>query len=177
MNKLNLGCGPDVREGWENVDRDPYEGAIQCDFLATPLPFDDNHFDIVVANHTIQMIRYVDLPKAMAEIHRVLKPSGTVRILVPDLLAAISAFERNEPTWFPIVNEAETSIGGKLCAYITWYSEANLVFTPSWLAEIVQRSGFQASILAVGGTASGIDEILELDSRPRESIVVEGRKL
>jgi len=175
MKKLNLGSGPDVRDGWENYDRDEYEGVTVGD-IKDGLPWGDGTFDIVVANHFLQMMKYVDLPTTLTEIRRVLTHKGVVRILVPDLLSAVSAYRHGHLDWFPIVNEAETTTGGKLCAYVSWYSEANLVFTPAWLAELLQRNGFEPAVVTCGFSAFGPPEIVELDSRPTESLVVEGRK-
>lgn len=38
------------------------------------LPFDDDHFDVVVSSMSLQWLN--DIPSAMTEIHRVLKPDG-----------------------------------------------------------------------------------------------------
>ena len=38
------------------------------------LPFDDDHFDVVVSSMSLQWLN--DIPAAMTEIHRVLKPDG-----------------------------------------------------------------------------------------------------
>ncbi len=173
--KLNWGCGPDTRDGWTNHDRDDY-GSNDVGDILDGLPYPDDSVDMVVANHSLQMIRYAEMPKALGELWRVMKEGAVLRVLVPDFMRAIHAYENNEKSWFPIVNEAETSIGGKLCAYINWYSEANLLFTPAWLAELLNRNGFDPAIAAPGVTLLGAPEILELDSRPTESIVVEGRK-
>lgn len=176
MNKLDWGCASVKHDGWTGSDRDDY-GQEHIGEILDGLPWPDQHFDVIVANHSLQMVKYTDLPAVLAELRRVLKIGGTLRVLVPDLMRAIHAYQDGDAAWFPIVNDAERHIGGKLCAYITWYSEANLVFTRSWLAELLQRNGFEASISSAGVTLIGPPEITELDTRPTESIVVEGRRL
>lgn len=177
MEALDWGCASVKTEGWVGSDRDDY-GQEHIGDILDGLPWETGHFDVIVANHSLQMVKYVDLPSTLAELRRVLKPGGVLRVLVPDVLAGARAYERGDKSWFPVVDEAETSIGGKFCAYTTWYSEANLVFTPSWLAELLQRNGFDAVIAGYKTTVLGLDYpgITDLDTRPRESIVVEGKK-
>ncbi len=48
----------------------------------THLPFRDGSFDIITAKHTLE---HVDEPRrAMAELHRVLRPGGVALVIVPD---------------------------------------------------------------------------------------------
>ncbi len=94
---LELGCGP-ARLWRENLDRKPPSWNITLTdasagmiaeaeaYLkdssgftfavadAQALPFDDNAFDIVVANHMLYHVP--DLPQALSEVKRVLRPGG-----------------------------------------------------------------------------------------------------
>ncbi len=83
--KLNIGCGPIVRSGWLNIDIDPrLDGAIYMD-ATQPLPLRDSSVDIAYSEH---MIEHVPLELALAmlrELHRVLRPSGRLRIATPDM--------------------------------------------------------------------------------------------
>jgi predicted SAM-dependent methyltransferase len=46
MNKLNLGCGKDIRKGWTNLDCVNLPGVdIVHNINYLPLPFNDNEFD------------------------------------------------------------------------------------------------------------------------------------
>lgn len=177
--RLNWGCASDVRDGWTNSDQAAWPSAAVPDHIGDifdGLPFPDGHFGYAVTNHALQMIPYHGIAYVLGELRRVIAPGGTLRILVPDLLGAVSAFERGEDEWFPIVDEAETSTAGKLCAYVAWYGECRQVFTPSWLAELLDRNGFEPAIVAPGVTAFGPPEICDIDSRPVESIIAEGRR-
>ena len=53
---------------------------VQTD--AARLPFADRVFDAVISNHSLE--HFDDLAGALAEIGRVLKPSGALYIAVPD---------------------------------------------------------------------------------------------
>jgi ubiquinone/menaquinone biosynthesis C-methylase UbiE len=97
---LELGCGPGYM--WkENVDRIPAGWSITLSDLssgmvdaawrnlvvsgrafqfkgidAQSIPFEDETFDAVIANHMLYHVP--DRPKAIAEIQRILKPGGTL---------------------------------------------------------------------------------------------------
>jgi ubiquinone/menaquinone biosynthesis C-methylase UbiE len=45
------------------------------------IPFDENHFDVVLCNHVLEHVR--DDIQAMREIHRVLKPGGFAILQIP----------------------------------------------------------------------------------------------
>jgi ubiquinone/menaquinone biosynthesis C-methylase UbiE len=75
-------CGIDVSEAMVTMSKRRCEGLDQCELErgeATELPFGDGVFDAVVST---QVYEYVaDMPKALAEAHRVLKKGGRVVIL------------------------------------------------------------------------------------------------
>lgn len=87
--KLNLGSGADYREGdWINLDAyedsPHHRGETKYDILADAhsLPFGDEMFDHVRANHTIE---HLEFPlKALRECHRVLKADGILYTEVPN---------------------------------------------------------------------------------------------
>ena len=56
--------------------------------LREPLPFKDNTFDVVYCNHVFEHLTLEDGARLSSEIHRVLKPGGVFRNVVPDLASA-----------------------------------------------------------------------------------------
>ena len=71
---LDLGCGRHKLKGATGLDQYPFEGVDVVHNLNEPLPFDDNEFDIVLAN---QLLEHVDkMVELVCEIHRILKPDG-----------------------------------------------------------------------------------------------------
>lgn len=121
--RLNLGSGEDVRpasEGWVNMDgyvAGP--GVIRHDFVATPYPFPDNHFDYVYASHVLEHIPPIFrrwngvqrdvLYDVMEEIHRILKPGGVLHVLVPYGNSSFAMsnpqhYRQWRPEWFRFFN-------------------------------------------------------------------------
>lgn len=86
---LNLGSGNDYREGnWINLDAfedsHHHKGETYYDLLADAhsLPFKDETFDHVRANHTIE---HLEFPlEALRECYRVLKYEGNIYTEVPN---------------------------------------------------------------------------------------------
>tara|TARA_B100001964_G_C14186148_1_gene578728 strand:- start:647 stop:1228 length:582 start_codon:yes stop_codon:yes gene_type:complete len=82
LNKLNLGCEQYPKEGYLNIDVDPNSKAdkiIDFNKLSHDLP--SHHFELVTANHFLEHMD--DSIQIMKEIHRILKPGGTLHIRVP----------------------------------------------------------------------------------------------
>ncbi len=82
MKKLNLGCGEDFKEGWVNVDFHSHVDIdVQHDLNSLPYPFPDGDFDHILASHVLE---HLDRPfVVMRELHRILKPGGTLTVKVP----------------------------------------------------------------------------------------------
>ncbi len=174
MRRLNLGCGPVQPDGWDNVDVDPQWGATVADPLGA-FPFEEWTFDYVVANHVLQMVAWPDLEPWLRRVWFVLKTGGVFRILVPDIDAAIDARWSKNPAHFEIDDRHESSLDGKFCMYVTQAGSTRSVFTETWLRELLDRAGFARVVRPLhGGTLLCEDaEICDLDSRPRESILLE----
>lgn len=81
--KLNLGCGPELRDGWVNVDRVPGPGVdVVHDVDVHPWPWPDCSAGTVYAK---DLFEHIDDPVGfMAQAHRVLVPNGgRLRLITP----------------------------------------------------------------------------------------------
>jgi len=81
-NKLNLGCGRDIKDGYVNVDCADLPGVdVIMDLEKFPYPFKDNTFDEIICNHVLEHLS--DLCKTMEESHRICKNGALIKIRVP----------------------------------------------------------------------------------------------
>ena len=110
--KLHLGCGAQTPEGWINVDyfigarlaRVPvvrwiarksnlfgleWPTDVFLHDLRRPFPWRDASADVIYASHLLEHLTREDGARLLRECHRVLKPRGIVRIVVPDLRAIV----------------------------------------------------------------------------------------
>lgn len=176
MQRLNWGCAFDVREGWVNSDLVDY-GQEHVGDLLEGLPYSEGFFRVIVANHALQMVRFDDIPRALAELRRVLVHNGTLRILVPDFQRAIKHYVDGDADYFPIADELTASLDGKLLRYIFWHGDARSAFTAESLREALLKAEFQdVQVVNFKQTSSDVPGITDLDSRETESLVVEARK-
>ena len=90
--RLNLGCGRRRHADWTNCDLEP-DGSdvIACD-LRRPLPFVSASCDAVYAAHVLEHLTPGEAGRLVAEIHRVLRPGGIARLVVPDLEGIARAY-------------------------------------------------------------------------------------
>jgi 2-polyprenyl-3-methyl-5-hydroxy-6-metoxy-1,4-benzoquinol methylase len=88
---LDAGCG-------EGVLVDEYAGRLRIEGLdpnyssarvrsgsLTELPYDAGTFDRALCLDVLEHLTFEDQPRALAELHRVLKPGGAVLVSVPNL--------------------------------------------------------------------------------------------
>lgn len=199
MKRLNIGCGLVVADGWVNVDEKAYREwpdrhrgqryPRPSDFDAGPwianplghmgaagLPWADESFAGAVSHHVLQMVPWPHLVPWLAEVRRVLEPGATLRLSVPDLMGAVGAYLADDRSWFPIDPAHEPSTGGALCLYLTQAGATRSVFTAGWLLDLLALAGFEHTSVETPQSSMGPRWMLDLDSRPLESIIVEGRR-
>ena len=110
---MNLGCGTRIAPGWINFDNSPnlklskiplarwtlsklgflskshynvsWPKEIQYRELTKPLPFKDSSVDFVYTSHFLEHLSLSNAVILLTEVHRVLKPTGIARIILPDL--------------------------------------------------------------------------------------------
>jgi SAM-dependent methyltransferase len=161
---LDLGCGYVDHPDFIAVDKLNYGHNIIADVLEG-LPFPDDYFDFVLMNHTLQMFKYDELPIVLKEVRRVMKKNGILRILVPDLDRAITAYQKGDASYFPISDELEPDLSGKLARYMFWHGDTHCMFNWQSLISLLERNGFDSMYVDTFGNC-------ELDSREKESLVV-----
>lgn len=85
--KLHLGCGPNILEGYINVEgeymKDHPEIALHD--LTEILPISNDTIDEILSVHVIEHIMPHDVPLMLQDWLRVLRPGGKVAIEWPDL--------------------------------------------------------------------------------------------
>ncbi len=202
--RMNFGSGSVQPPGWVHVDKETFtfegggqnivpgrqvepdadgfvrfievdDGFYNLDVLSW-FPFPTGHFDYIVANHSLSDLDHHQLPHALSELYRVLKPGGVLRVLVPDLLNAFMAWGADEPPWFPQGDDLKT-VDERFCTFVTWFGTVGSVFTPHYLRLLLSRAGFVPGVtLEPGKTNSKLPEITSLDGDRTTALIMEGVK-
>ncbi len=177
VRRLNWGCGPDPAPGWINSDLLQRPGIDLSGDIRDGLPLESNSLQYIASIHALQDLPYLDIVPALRELHRVLEPSGVLRLALPDLERAIAAYLRNDAAYFYIPDSESATISGKLIVQMTWYGSNRMMFTYDFARELLLRAGFSGvTRCAYQQTASRYPEIVTLDNRERESLFVEAVK-
>jgi len=203
--KLHLGCGPHFLEGWTNVDysfgakvaRIPLIGALSRALglfkiqwnpsiilhnLAEPLPWPDASVDFIYSSHTLEHLRREDGARLIAECHRVLKPGGVLRIVVPDLRSCVDGYTSGSvpcedfvESLMVLANKGASWKQRLLGALDDGHLHKCMYDTPG-LVKILTKAGFAAEGMA--GHDSRIPDIAKVEKLERTvgAVVVEGVK-
>jgi SAM-dependent methyltransferase len=174
--RLNWGCGDWVVPGWVNSDIKGGEGVIACD-IREGLPFENEEFHYVVSIHSLPELAYEELIPALEEFRRILKPSGILRVALPDLEKSMDAYRRGDRDFFLIPDDDMQTLGGKLALHVVWYGYSRSVFVGEFVEELLLRAGFtEVHHVGYRETRSAYSEIVSLDNREAESLFVEAVK-
>jgi len=134
--KVNVGCGPDIREGWSNIDINPQVGAELGSI--TDMPFSRGSCDVVEANYILEHLPFTEEEKAFKECYRVLRRGGKVVFKVPDFPTIVENWLAASDQWksfYKICGEGDPDFGfghglsmrsrwGRLLTYIFGTHEA-----------------------------------------------------
>lgn len=89
--RLNIGAGGTVIPGFTAIDR-------RFGTEAYPLDYPDNSVEEIRCVHMLEHLSFKEVPEALREWHRVLKPGGRLRISVPDV-DRVCRMTETDPYW------------------------------------------------------------------------------
>lgn len=126
--QLEIGPGDNPIEGFLtlNLIKDKNTSFVSDSF--SPLPFEDNTFDIIYASHVFEHCPWYMHKKVLAEWKRILKPNGCLEIWVPDGLKIAESFVNAEKigslewlndNWFRFNEEKDSCVcfSGRMFSY------------------------------------------------------------
>jgi len=202
--RLNLGCGSVTPAGWQNVDyalgarlaRVPMVGrvahalgmfslrwdpAIVIHDLTKRFPWRSASVDAIYTSHTLEHFDRATGQGFLDECHRVLRPGGILRVVVPDLAAHVERYRRGETPAERFLEDIDVLCGVGLrglkrtLAPLVQYPH-KCMYDEAALLRAVRAAGF--SCRARGPFESDIPDIrdLELDSRTVDAVIVEGTR-
>ena len=144
--KLNLGCGPNSKPGWLNIDLFHSGADLQLD-LREPWPFPDGSVAYIYSEHVFEHFEfYEEVPHVLSESLRVLQAEGVFDVGVPDTEWALRAYGnpdhdywRSTHLWHP--NTCETQLD-HINHHFRQRGEHKYMWDEETLRRSLQRSGF-----------------------------------
>jgi len=106
MKLLDIGCGTERLKPLNGVEWDALQqanhidlymdGDIMHDLECLPLPIDSDTYDIIYMSHVLEHISWIKTIDVLKDIRRILKPKGSLEIIVPDLDKLIEAMQSKQ---------------------------------------------------------------------------------
>lgn len=91
IRRLEIGSGENPTPGYEHLDIRPLPG-INVVADARDIPIDDNIYDEILAVNILEHFNRNETVVVLKEWRRVLKPSGKITVLVPNIIGIFAAF-------------------------------------------------------------------------------------
>jgi len=175
MKKIQFGCGNHRLEGWENFDSD-------LD-IRNPLPFTNNTIGYILAEHVVEHITPQQGFGFLDECHRILRPGGVARIIVPSVELL---FERFTPAYGRFVEQrgwGDSSLRSAISALVFLHGH-QAVWTAGSLLAIMSAIGFECersepdcSRHSHLNNIDGHGNLVGRDINRAEAVVIEGTKV
>lgn len=81
LKRINLGCGENAYRDWCNID---VAGPADLHFnFLNPFPLPDAVSEVAYCEHALEHFQIDQVPNILAEVCRILKPGGVLRVSVP----------------------------------------------------------------------------------------------
>lgn len=81
--KLDLGCGPNKREGFIGVDSRKFKGVDKVVDLTKKWPWKNNSVEEAHCSHMVEHLTAAERIHFVNELHRVLKPGAKCTLIAP----------------------------------------------------------------------------------------------
>lgn len=182
---LDVGCGPNTHAAFINLDYDWYPGVDVCWDIARGLPLAAGSVQGIFSEHCLEHFSLPTVRFVLQEFRRVLRPGGTLRIIVPDaqhyldLYARRMAGEQTED--FPYEDAIrEMGLSAPLLSvnrvfYVDRASPAGhrCMFDFALLSELVAKAGFGEVRREAYRTGRDAGLLIDSEHRRVESLYLE----
>lgn len=188
--RVNIGCGPLPAPGWANLDVCPAPGVHFWD-CRRGLPFSDNAVSAIYSEHSFEHLDLETEAKPfLQECRRCLRPSGVIRLVVPDagaylglygkrwdLLAAKRPLKHVENGWRDYWSD---NVYSTQMQFINWVFrqgyEHKYAYDEETLTLILRQAGFSKVARQSYGISLDSEMAQDREDRSGESLYVEAVK-
>lgn len=114
---LDVGCGLNLHKNFITLDYQWRPGLDLCWDITKGIPLEDNSLLGIFTEHCLEYVTYSDAYNVLLDCLRILKPGGTLRIILPDAelyLDIYQKWKRGENISFPYgVTTSTITLDGK----------------------------------------------------------------
>ena len=87
--KLNIGCGSHLIEGWRNIDPYADDPRVERKLVQEIEAGCAGH---ILLQHVLEHVNFHEQPRFVKELFRILRPGGTVHVIAPDFDVAVRMY-------------------------------------------------------------------------------------
>lgn len=141
---LDLGCGNKKRSGAVGIDfNSRTEADVIHDLNAFPYPLEDASFDEIYIDNTLEHLD--DVIRVMEEVHRICKPGGFVKVIVPYFRSVWACIDPTHKHFFTVDSFAYFDPSHPICTRYVYsmarFKVERIIFNESlesrWTKKIV----------------------------------------
>ncbi len=141
---LHLGCGTKYLPGFVNLDANLFNKVDLWLDVRNGLPFASNTVDSIYSTHMLEHFYSDELQLLLRDCQRVLKPGGGIRLIVPNLASAISAYGQKNINWFEASFPRHfDSLGGRFSNFVFCDGQHRTAFDFTYMDEVLRQAGFR----------------------------------
>ena len=172
--RLHQGCAGNHLEGWVNLDlyRPGRRLELRWD-LRRGIPFEASTVDAIFSEHLLEHLSVASTLRLLHESYRVLRPSGTLRIGVPDLERYVNAYLGDDPL-IGLVRSGRPTVGLAFTEPFFLHGHRSM-YDFETLALLLRDAGFGLVERSRHGQ-SRISPVPDSQSREAETLYVEAVK-
>jgi predicted SAM-dependent methyltransferase len=176
---VNIGCGPNVRSGFVNIDYCWNPGIDLVWDLCDGIPLSDNRYDGAFTEHCLEHIALDKCRFVLREIKRILKPGAILRVVVPDAgkyLDLYQARKTGSDDKFPYEDQRVLSglVTPMMIVNDVFRGHGHLyAYDAETLRTLLADAGFTGSRVERFGSGAKADLLLDSPGRIIESLYVE----
>jgi predicted SAM-dependent methyltransferase len=160
---LNLGCGPNSKPGWLNIDLFQSGADLQLD-LRRRWPFADGSVAAIYSEHMFEHLEFSEeVPQFLSESLRVLQDEGVFDVGVPDTEWPLRAYGSPEHSYWPFAPTCHPKSCETQLDHINYHFRQGEQHKYAWDEETLTRSLQQAGFVCV--TRRPFDAMLDSESR------------
>jgi predicted SAM-dependent methyltransferase len=211
LDRLNIGSAYIAPSGWINIDNSPsawlsrhrkvlylleranlvnvnkqrrWPPDIVFHDVRHGLPWPTQSFQFVYTSHLLEHLSRTDGETLLGECHRVLKPHGTLRVVVPDLLYYATKYVHEvtlagcgsiEPSAARAAETFLEMVGATSGRITSTRTPHRWMYDTAQLTESLAKAGFLHITVQCPGVGT-VPDLDVLDTRPVDSLHVEARR-
>ena len=175
---LNVGCGPYPEPGFINLDYGWHPQIDICwDIAGKPYPLKDNSLEGIFTEHCLEHISFDSCLENLKEFYRLLKPGGTLRIIVPDGEIYCDLYIRRKANAAIVLPYGEKEETGMISINRIFRSHGHLfIYDYETFELLLKKAGFIKIKKAGFGIGNDNRLLIDREERKVESLYVEAVK-